>query len=397
MKKTVSIIGGGNSAHALIPLLSKANYEVNLLSGKPGSWKKKIKLEYQSESNEVKETFTGELNNVSNDPATILPNADLIILCLPVSQYKNTLYKIAPYINKNRKVYLGTIYGQGGFNWMVDSIKAKYSLNKLVTFAIGLIPFVARIKEYGETGITYGPKARNVAAVHPHEEFDFLNDTIFNDMCFKWFNTGAFSQADNFISLTLSVDNQIIHPSRIYGLYLKNKEGWDTKENVPFFYKDYDDLSAGLLQKVDDDYSKIRHRIINDNPKDDFKYMLDYLSLERFSYASANEDIKSSFTNSKTLRLIETPVIKNKKNKWELNKNNRFFTDDIFYGLCIAKWYAEQYKIEVPMIDQILGFVQVLFSISLISKGKLQLDCVLNDIEVGTPEKYNLSLKSSLS
>ena len=396
MKKKVAIIGGGSSAHTLIPLLSKANYEINLLTSKPESWKKKIRLEYQSETGEVKEIFEGDLDIVSNDPTTVLTNSDFIILCMPVSQYKIALNRIAPFIDNKKKVYLGTIYGQGGFNWMVDEIKEKYSLNRIVTFAIGLIPWICRIKKYGEIGITYGPKAKNIAAVYPLEEFDEIEDTFFNDICCRWFHKGEFYQSKNFISLILSVDNQIIHPSRMYGLYLENPGNWDTKEDVPFFYKDFDDISAEILKKVDDDYSKIREKIKKDNPSTDFKYMLDYLSLERFSYDSCNENIKTSFTSSKTLRLIETPVVKNRDNKWELNKNHRFFMDDIFYGLCIAKGFAENFSLKVPMIDEILEWAQKILEISLIKSGNLRKDCTLKDIEVGTPEKYKISLSDSL-
>jgi len=396
MKKNVSIIGGGSSAHTIIPLLSKAGYKINLLTSRPESWKKKIRLEHQSETGEVKEIFEGDLNIVSNDPKTVLANTDFIILCIPVSQYKIALNRIAPFIDNKRKVYLGTIYGQGGFNWMVDEIKAKYSLNRVVTFASGLIPWICRTKKYGETGITYGPKARNAAAVYPLEEFDVLKDTFLNDICCKWLHTGEYYQAKNFISLTLSVDNQIIHPSRMYGLYLKNPEKWNKKEDVPFFYRDFDDTSAEILKKVDDDYSKIREKIKKDNPDADFKYMLDYLSLERFSHDSCNENIKTSFTNSKTLRLIETPVVKNKDNKWELNKNHRFFSDDIFYGLCIAKWFAEQFSLNVPMIDEILEWAQEILEVSLIESGKLNEDCTLNGVEAGTPGKYKISLSDRL-
>lgn len=396
MKKKVSIIGSGNSAHTLIPLLSKANYEINLLTSRPESWKKKIRLEYQSETGEVKEIFEGDLDIVSNDPTTVLTNSDFIILCMPVSQYKIALNRIAPFIDNKKKVYLGTIYGQGGFNWMVDEIKEKYSLNRIVTFAIGLIPWICRIKKYGEIGITYGPKAKNIAAVYPLEEFDEIEDTFFNDICCRWFHKGEFYQSKNFISLILSVDNQIIHPSRMYGLYLENPGNWDTKEDVPFFYKDFDDISAEILKKVDDDYSKIREKIKKDNPSTDFKYMLDYLSLERFSYDSCNENIKTSFTSSKTLRLIKTPVVKNRDNKWELNKNHRFFMDDIFYGLCIAKGFAENFSLKVPMIDEILEWAQKILEISLIKSGNLRKDCTLKGIEVGTPEKYKISLSDSL-
>lgn len=395
--KKVAIIGGGSSAHTLIPLLSKAGYEINLLTSRPKNWKKKIQLEHQSETGEIKEIFVGDLNIISNDPATVLANVDFIILCMPVSQYKIALNRIASFIDNKKKVYLGTIYGQGGFNWMVDEIKEKYSLNKVITFAFGLIPWICRIKKYGEIGITYGTKAKNIVAVYPLEEFDVLKNTFLNDLCYKWFHTGEFYQANNFISLTLSADNQIIHPSRMYGLYLKNPKKWARQEDVPFFYKDFDDTSAEILKKVDDDYSKIRDKIIKNNPNTDFKYMLDYLSLERFSYDSCNDNIKTSFASSKTLRLIQTPVVKNKDNLWELNKNHRFFTDDIFYGLCIAKYFAEHFSLKTPMIDEILEWVQKILGISLIKYGKLIKDCTLNGVEVGTPEKYKLSVSNSLT
>ncbi len=58
MKKVV-VIGGGSSAHTVIPLLSKAGYEINLLTSRPESWKKKISLEYQSETGEIKERSFG--------------------------------------------------------------------------------------------------------------------------------------------------------------------------------------------------------------------------------------------------------------------------------------------------------------------------------------------------
>ena len=104
MGKKVSIIGGGSSAHTIIPLLSKAGYEVNLLTSRPKIWKKKMRLEHQSETGEVKEVFEGDLNIVSNDPATVLANVDFIILCMPVSQYKIALNRIAPFIDNKKKV-----------------------------------------------------------------------------------------------------------------------------------------------------------------------------------------------------------------------------------------------------------------------------------------------------
>lgn len=385
MKKYITIIGGGSSAHVMIPLLSKAGYKINLLTRKPENWKQRITLEYQSETGEVEETLEGSLNIISDDPAEALKDSDYIILCMPVSQYKIALNKIAPFIDKNKKVYVGTIFGQGGFNWMVDAIKEKYALNKVVTFAYCLIPWICQTKTYGETGILYGTKSKNIVAVSPLSEYENLKNTLFADMSDQ--KTEIYL-SENFISLTLSITNQIIHPSRLYGLYLKNPDMWKNKEDVPYFYRDFDDVSAKIFQKLDADYSKVRQAIKSENPQTKFPYLLDYIALEKFYFDSSNEDIKTLFSGSKTLGLIKTPVEKNEDNRWEFIKDHRFFTDDIFYGICIAKYFAEQFSVDVPMIDEILEWAQNLLNVSIIESGKLNKACILNGVEMGTPEKY---------
>ena len=51
---TITIIGGGASAHTLIPLLSSSMYIVNILTSKPDLWSKKIELHYQAVNGDVK-------------------------------------------------------------------------------------------------------------------------------------------------------------------------------------------------------------------------------------------------------------------------------------------------------------------------------------------------------
>jgi hypothetical protein len=80
--------------------------------------------------------------------------------------------------------------------------------------------------------------------------------------------------------------------------------------------------------------------------------------LERFSYQSQNTDVKESFVTSQTLVSIQTPTIQNSEGLWEVDRNHRFFLDDIYYGNCIAKWMAEQLNIEVPTIDAIIRWSQ---------------------------------------
>jgi len=389
-KRVITIVGGGSSAHALIPFLSMAGHKVNILTRRPTDWSSEVEVQLQSIEGEVKEAFRGSLSRISNKASEVIPQADIIVLCMPVSQYRLALHNIAPYVPNEERVFIGTIYGQAGFNWMVDEIKGKFNLTRVSTFAVGLSPWICRTIEYGRTGVTYGCKEVNVAAVIPHNHFAALEDFFLKDICERWFNRGTFRQSDNFLSLTLSVDNQIIHPSRCYGLFLRYGGKWKTKNDVPYFYRDFDRISADVLQKLDADYSKIRNAIKEKYPQKNFSYMLDYLALERLSYQSHNTDIIESFTTSQTLGAIKPPIVQQKNGEWAIDTNHRFFSDDIHYGLCIAKWMADQLNLRVPTIDKVIEWAQMIRHENIIKGGKLLVgaETLETDYLFGIPSVY---------
>lgn len=357
-KKSLVICGGGSSAHTLIPLLKDSIFDVSLYTSRPQQWSHTIDLEWHAPSGKVLGNYSGELDIVSSDPSELIPDADYVMFCMPVHRYRVALHEIAPFFNKNKTVFVGTVYGQGGWNWMIEEIKKKYDLENLVPFAFGLIPWICRIIEYGHKGVTYGCKAANYAAVSPNHYFKQIDEELLEPICYRWFGKGKVEQSDNFLSLSLSVDNQIIHTSRCLGLFKACGPTWKNKEDVPWFYRDYDELSAQLLSELDADYEKIRNEIKLMHPEKDYKYMLDYLALERFSYQSQNTDIRESFVTSQTLVSIGTPIVKNEDGLWEVDRNHRFFLDDIYYGNMIAKWMAEKLGLSTPTIDEILQWAQ---------------------------------------
>lgn len=384
MKKQLVICGGGSSTHTLISFLKDSIFEVSVYTSRPEQWSHTIDLEWHDPSGKVLGRYSGDVKRVSSNPQELFPEADYIVFCMPVHKYRVALHDIAPYLNKEKTVMLGTVYGQGGWNWMVDEIKKEYNLSNIVTFAFGLIPWICRIIKYGHVGVTYGCKAVNYAAVYPVEYFKQIDEELLEQICYKWFGKGKVMQSDNFLSLTLSVDNQIIHTSRCLGLYKVHGRTWKTKESVPWFYKDYDDVSAKLLADLDADYTKIREAIMRLHPEKDYRYMLDYLALERFSYQSQNTDVKESFVTSQTLVSIGTPVVQNAQGTWEVDRNHRFFLDDIYYGNCIAKWMAEQLHISTPTIDEILQWAQIVREEKIVDSNN---HLVVDSVDLSKPLK----------
>lgn len=230
---TVTIVGGGASAHVLIPFLSNAGHRVQMLTRRPDDWSEEIELQLQSIDEELLETFTGRLERVSSDPAEVIPESDVVVLCMPVCAYRRALHHLAPHLRRDREVFVGTIYGQAGFHWMVGEVTSKQELANVTTFAVRLIPWICRVREYGRVGVTYGCKAVNVAAVEPHDRFDALNEIFFDAICERWLGQGAFRTSDRFLSLTLSVDNQIIQPSRCFDLFRRYGGKWASREEIP--------------------------------------------------------------------------------------------------------------------------------------------------------------------
>ena len=155
-KKKLIVCGGGNSAHILIPFLKDSIFDVYVYTSRPDRWAKTVALEWQDAAGTVLDTCSGDIVAASDSAVELFPDADYVVFCMPVHQYRVALHNIAPHLNKNKEVFLCTLYSQGGWNWMVDEIKREHGLNNIVTFAFGLIPWICRIKEYGHLGIVYG-------------------------------------------------------------------------------------------------------------------------------------------------------------------------------------------------------------------------------------------------
>lgn len=388
-KLAVTVVGGGNSAHVMIPFLSANGHNVNLLTRRPNDWKYNITCDIVRMDNTIKKTVHGHIHRKSSDPNRVIPDADVIILCMPVHSYRSALENLAPYIDKHKEVFVGAIYGQAGFNCMFREIQHEHHLTNVAYFTFGLIPWICRADCYGSHGLNYGGNKVNIVAVHPQEKFQKLYQLFLKDV-----SRSKFVQAHNFISITMSVDNQIIHPSRCYALWKQYKGRWRSLRDVPYFYRDFDDLSAEILSKVDDEYSLVRTGIRKLFPDRKFPYMMNYMDLEIFSNGSEFKDIKESFRNSPTLGLIKTPTIGLEDGSRMLDINCRFFTDDIPYGLLIVKWIAGELGINTPMINEIIQWSQDLRNEHWLNIEDKSIDlefCLSHKNITGIPPAYGIA------
>ena len=206
-------------------------------------------------------------------------------------------------------------------------------------------------------------------------------------MTSKPFGKGTTHFAEKQLSLTLSADNQIIHPSRLFVLNRQFPNGWSTIEEVPYFYRDWDEESSMILSDLDSEYERVRAGVRKIHGSEGFEYMLNYLDLERFSWNSNPSNVTETFTQSTTLREMNTPVIY-AGGSYVLDPQHRFFQDDFEFGLKIVSWLGERLGIDAPRIREVynwgLGYREFF-------RGTKRIPSIISHLE-STPDSYGLKV-----
>mmetsp|Transcript_16782 Transcript_16782/g.19432 ORF Transcript_16782/g.19432 Transcript_16782/m.19432 type:complete len:177 (-) Transcript_16782:171-701(-) len=146
----------------------------------------------------------------------------------------------------------------------------------------------------------------------------------------------------NFLCLTLTPSNQIIHPGRVYG-YFKDwdgKTGYDPKK-LPLLYGGLDDASADAIQSLDDEIQAIKREITRRYPQIDMSSLNPIKQRISDNYKDSIKDfstLKSVFNTNDGYAKNVFPTVPHPDGKSVvLNTKSRFFSEDIPYGLVILK------------------------------------------------------------
>ena len=93
--KTICICGGGSLGHVIAGWLASRNHaRVNVLTRRPERWSREIVVDTPDGLNLV-----GQIAKISNRPEEIIPESDVILLCLPGYMIARQLKEIKDYLN----------------------------------------------------------------------------------------------------------------------------------------------------------------------------------------------------------------------------------------------------------------------------------------------------------
>lgn len=333
MKKIViTICGGGALGHVTAGVCgSRENVTVNILSNRPELWHDSVSVSDPGGKN-----FTGRLQRVSADPGEVIPQSDIVYLCVPGYLIEATLRKILPFLNPASSV--GACVSSSGFFFAAERVLPEETR----LFGFQRVPYIARVREYGKSASLLGYKPVLKLAVKNIPDPEALRDRLSGLLL------TPVELLPNLFDAALTNSNPILHPSRLYGLWHDWKPGTVYPKQA-FFYEEWDLFSAETLIACDEEFFAVRGKTVA--TPGGLPRLLDY-------YESSNAaELARKLRSIPAFRTIVAPMVKT-EGGYLPDWGNRYFLEDFPYGLGIVKKLAEEHRVHVPTIDKILGWAE---------------------------------------
>ncbi len=316
----ISIIGGGNIAHALVACMKRDYYDkLFVLTSKP------FPSGFISTSVLSNVSSKGKIDIVTSSPEEIIPYSDLIIFTVPAHIRKDYIKRISPYVREG--TLLGSFPGVAGFNEEIE----RYLGKNVNIFASQRVPYIARIVERGKTVTVNKKNTMLVAIKKEKEKVKLLLERLLGIKILL---------LDSFLEVNLTNSNPLLHSARLYDIILNNRINLDT-----YFYREWTLDASHFLLKMDEE----------------FMNMVAFLKL-KITPLTKHYQVKNEIELTKKIRSIQAfkdiliPKIKI-GDAWYINPQSRYFREDIKVSMKYILNYAEKLDIDLPTIRNIYLFL----------------------------------------
>lgn len=317
----ITICGGGHLGHVCGGVFTSQGHNVSILSGHPYRWNDTITV-----TDLNWKVYSGNINKISSKASEVIPDADIVLLCLPGYLISKTLKEIKPYLNEDSIV--GSIVSSTGFF---------FEAHKILPPTIGLfgfqrVPFISRIDEYGKSASLLGYKKDLYVAL------ENCNTMKVRKALESLFLT-PITVLGSFYEVSLTNSNPLLHTSRLYTMW----HSWDGTpfEKQSLFYNDWNDEASEMLISMDNEFTKLLETIgVTEGA---IPSILDY-------YESKNaQELTRKIKSIPAFQSIYSPMIQ-VEDGWIPDFKSRYFTEDFPYGLRFIKELVEEHKLDAPNI-----------------------------------------------
>ncbi|MGG5461431.1 NAD/NADP octopine/nopaline dehydrogenase family protein [Clostridium sp. B9] len=364
----IGIIGAGNIGTYLGTYISlNKNNKVWMHTSKPESFKAELILieEEKNVNHKVK------LYCVTSSLQEVVENSEILLITHPSFMMKDTLKEVSKYAKSG--TIIGAIPGFGGKEYYIDELLEK----GCIFFGSQRVPSITRLESYGECVLLKQKNDFMRLAVIPNRFKECVCEKITSLIDIPCLHLG----------ITLSPSNPTMHPSRLYELFKDYKEGI-VYDKHSLFYEEWGNEASTTLIELDEELKDIFNSIneFSNFNEDDF---------ERIKYRykiSEPSELTEKIRTAPGFQTIKTPMIKC-ENGYLPDLNSRYFIEDIQFGLCIIKAFAEICDVKTPVVDKVIYWGQ-----KLLGKEYLVTDSLCgNDVqELVIPQNIGITTKIDL-
>ncbi|WP_027544357.1 NAD/NADP octopine/nopaline dehydrogenase family protein [Bradyrhizobium sp. WSM2254] len=273
--------------------------------------------------------------------------ANIIALTVPAHVRPSVLRAIAPYLHGRRRLYVGSIPGNGGFDWMARRLLP----DNCIIFGLRDTPNNAyNLRRGVRVDVGIGSETIEVAYADgtPTTEQD-IGDHLLSVLFAR-----PIVRLESFLEVTLSLGNPILHVPALYSLigpagpfktsaFPKRLHWWHDLSIAGARY--IEQCVAEQLLLVDAYRSRTGARL---------RSVKDITVSMRERYGGQIGDSSTLYSMLRTNKALKGMVpLKREGSHLLLDQTNRIFTEDTQFGIRILRELADRAGITVALIEEI--------------------------------------------
>lgn len=321
----ITIIGCGNIGSLMAAEMAYRGHNIIVFTSKPKQWRSSIEV-YASDEKLV---YMGNGIEFTNDIERAVKNADIVWITHPAQQFIELNKQLREVVSVGQLI--GVVPGSGGAEFAFSDL-----INKgCVLFGLQRVHSIARIKECGCSVYMLGRKKNLQIGAIPasaSERISKVCEALFDMPC---------EALPNYLSVTLTPSNPILHTSRLYSMFKDYHEGLAYDRNF-LFYKEWTNNASETMIRCDTELQHLCATI----PMP----LESVLSLREYYESNTAEAMTKKLSSIPAFKGITSPMRQTDAG-WIPDLSSRYFSTDFPFGLKVIKDIAAVFDVKTPNMD----------------------------------------------
>lgn len=350
---TITLCGGGNAAHALIPIiLTHFQGTISLFlpyKDEAEHFQFLLREDQHIKAYTPKGVLDARPDRVSKSAAEACQDADLVIISLPAFAHEFTLSQILPFLKPTALV--GAMPARSGFEYSALRALKDHGRETMTIFGFQTLPWACRITHYAREVDILGQKTSVGLAAFPHSICKELADY------FTLLFGLTITPLPNMLTLSLANVGQLIHPGIMYGLFKGREDRKYRKEDIPFFYQGVTEETAHILEQLSAEVRSVAQALQTHNSALDLSQVISLKEWLLMTYSDSIADsgsLQSCFVTNRAYQGLRAPMKEDKDGYFLPDFQARYLTEDIPYGLVVTRAIAQLAGVQTPAIDEVI-------------------------------------------